>query len=214
MLDETEETHESFGLLQISRMTCTPAMNVFGSSVRTGNPISLRIKRAKRARGLNRHTYYSTEQLIEVYMSPAQFADAITSLNSGSGTPVTLYGVAGKTMEDCPDIDQRQLFHQEFNKDVAEASMELTKLLRQAEEILGKSGTIKSKDKKELLAKITKVEQDIRANMPFVHKQFNRAMDKTTSEAKAEVEAFVENKIRTIGLENMPDNVLRIEDIK
>lgn len=214
MIDDIEETHESFRLIQISRMQCTPSMNVFGSSVKTGNPIALRIKRAKRYRGLHRHTYHSKEQLIEVYMSPAQFADAITSLNAGSGTPVTLHRVYGKIMESCPDIDQRQIFHKEFEQDVADASKNLTNLLRQAEEILGKTGTVKAKDKKELLGRIKMVEQDIRANMPFVHEQFNRAMDKTTSEAKAEVEAFVENKIRTIGIENMPDSVLQIEDIK
>jgi hypothetical protein len=214
MFDETKEEHESYGLLQISRCQCTPATNVFGSSVKTGNPIRLRISRAVRYRGLNEHTYHDKQQLIEIEMSPSQFADAITSLNCGVGTPVTLLRVNCERMADCPDIDQRQLFHEEFNQDVADASKQLTELLKEAKEILGSKGAVKAADKKGLLNKIGSVEQNIRANMPFVHQQFNRAMDKTTSEAKAEVEAFIENKVRSIGLDNMQDEILKIEDIK
>jgi len=54
------------------------------------------------------------------------------------------------------------------------------------------------------------------ANMPFVQTQFNEAMDKTVTEAKAEVEAFVSHKVTSLGLASlkelgMKDAQLRLE---
>jgi len=201
MKDRTEENHESFGLLQISRQSCRPAMNVFGSSVKTENPISLRIKRAVKHRGLNRHWYYSTEEIVEVIMSPAQFADAITTLNSGSGTPVTIRYVNRKEMESCPETSQTELFHEEFKNKIKDVVSDLTNLLKVSKEVLQSKGQVKVADKNKLHGLITKVEQEIRANMPFVHEQYMKAMDKTTSEAKAEIEAFMNNSIMNAGIE-------------
>lgn len=47
-----------------------------------------------------------------------------------------------------------------------------------------------------------KVLQEMRSNIPFVYDMFNEAMDKTILEAKGEVEAFVEHKLRSIGVDH------------
>lgn len=191
MTDEVIENHESFGVLQISRQTCLPAMNVFGSSIKTGNPVSLSIYRAEKIRDLNRTWFFPRERLIEVYMSPSQFAEAITTLNTGSGTPVTLEYVDGERMEECPDVSQRQLFEEEFENSMSKVSKYVETILSATEKIFKKKGTVKVKDKETILNILSLLKQHIESNLPFVHKQFNRAMDKTTADAKAEVEAFV-----------------------
>jgi len=43
--------------------------------------------------------------------------------------------------------------------------------------------------------------QNIKSNIPFVNEQFTEQMDKTITEAKGEIEAFIEHKIRSAGLE-------------
>jgi len=200
-MDEKKENHESFGMLQISRRTCTPPINVFGSSVKTSNPIHLTITTATKYRSLNRHWFHSNKELIEIYMSPAQFSDAITSLNAGSGTPVTIDHVGGEKMAECPEVDQRQLFEDEFDKDMKNIAKELSELTDLAEKLLTAKGTLKSADKKSLLSRIRSAEQNVRADVPFVYSQFNTAMDKTTSEAKAEIESFVTNSIMSAGID-------------
>jgi len=205
MDDRKREKHESFGLLQISRTTCSPPTNVFGSSIKTGNPIMLRISKGEKIRDLNREWYFDYEQIIEVEMSPSQFAEAITTLNAGVGVPVTIRRVQRKQMERCPDESINELFNEEFTKDIKGASKQLTELKVVAENILTQKGGLKAAEKKELLARIYKVEQDVRANMPFVHKQFARAMDKTVQQGKAEIESFMSNAVQKIGLDNMKD---------
>jgi hypothetical protein len=44
-------------------------------------------------------------------------------------------------------------------------------------------------------------------SIPFVQSQFNEAMDKTVTEARAEVEAFVDNKIRSLGIQALEGEV-------
>ena len=54
------------------------------------------------------------------------------------------------------------------------------------------------KDKSEILSKLTKLKQDINENREYIYKQFNEQMDKTTMEAKGEIEAFMQNKLTSI----------------
>jgi hypothetical protein len=199
MKENQESTHESFGLLQISRASCSAGQNVFGSSIKTANPIRLKICRAVKERSLNREWYYGKENIIEVEMSPTQFAEAITTLNMGSGVPCTIRYVDGVEMAPCPDENINELFNDEFRDDIKNIADTLTELQNKAKEILGKPGSVKKADKELLLGRIYNVEQMVRSNLPFVHTQFTRAMDKTIQQSKAEIEAFVDTATRKIG---------------
>ncbi len=204
-MDGTRETHESYGLLQISRTSCQPAQVVFGSSIKTGNPIRLRVHRAEKHRDLHREWYHDKETIVEIEMSPAQFAEAITTLNVGVGVPCTIRYVDSKRMDKCPDEGVNELFNDEFKEDIRDVAATLTELQTEAKRILGAPGTVKKADKTALLSRIYHAEQMVRSNMPFVHEQFTRAMDKTVQQGKAEIEAFMDNAVRRVGLENMKD---------
>lgn len=45
--------------------------------------------------------------------------------------------------------------------------------------------------------------QEIRSNIPFYEEQFTRQMEATVTEAKGEVEAFVNAKIHSTGLKSL-----------
>jgi len=205
MKDEIITEHPSYGLIEISRMSCQPAINVFGSSIKTANPISLKILTTKKYRSLNRETYHGRKQIVEVWLSPAQFAEAITTLNMGSGTPVTIKRIQGEPVEECPDEAVNELFNEEFRDDINSISNQLTELKRVSDQILGSKGGLKVSEKQTLMSMIFKIEQDVRANLPFVHEQFTRAMDKTIAQGKAEIEAFATTAIQKVGLDNIKD---------
>lgn len=89
-------THPSFGKIEIVRGTCSQSQNLFGSSIKQHAYISIAIHKAVLYRGLNSDTIFSEgAPIVEVQMSPSQFADAITSLNSG-GTPCTIEYMNGQ----------------------------------------------------------------------------------------------------------------------
>jgi hypothetical protein len=199
--DETIENHESFGLLQISRQTCSPPINLFGSSVSHSNLISLTINRAEKHRNLHHDWYFGRESLITVIMSDVQFAEAITSMNMGSGTPVTLQRIGGQSIKPCPEISRKQQIDNEFAKDVKKIS-DLTKAAaKEAQALLKGSGVIKKEDRMRIAELIYFIQMNVESNLPFLQSSFTKQVDKTIMEAKGECEAFVTNAIHKLGVE-------------
>jgi hypothetical protein len=103
MEDEKKYEHESFGMLQISRTDCGGAgMSLFGSSVKHNHIITLRVHKAEKCRHIHQDWYHSRDCLVEIYLSPLQFVDAMTNMNT-MGVPCTLKTVNGNPMDDCPE---------------------------------------------------------------------------------------------------------------
>lgn len=199
------EQHESFGLLSFCRQSGSKRA-LFGSSIMHNNTISLKISHADDTRDLNRHHYYGYEKIIEVEMSATQFTDAITNMNT-QGTPVTIRQLEGKNMEQTPFEGKVKQFEDEFREDIQEVLGRTGKLMKMVEEKLKAPGTISKATRLELAEELYHIEQDIRANLPFVHKQFNRQMDKTMTEAKGEIEAFFTNAIYALGSEKLVEEL-------
>ena len=68
-------------------------------------------------------------------------------------------------------------------------------------DILKNKATIGKGDREIIIAGIQRLINHFTDNVPFVQKQFQEGMEKVVLEAKSDIEAFVENKIRTAGLE-------------
>ena len=56
-------------------------------------------------------------------------------------------------------------------------------------------------DKELILKQIDALKMQIESNVPFMKKQWTEQLDKTVVEAKNEISAFLEDKIRVLGLE-------------
>lgn len=205
---EQVEAHESYGLVGFSRVTSNPPANFFGSSVRSGHYLVLSIKRAVRRRSLHQYWYGGREELIRLRLSPNQFAELLTTLNVGDGVPCTLERIGGKGMDESPSVDQRQQYEQEFKGDVQKVMADARTLTAEVREIFDAKPTINKTDRAAIVEKLRMLMQHIESNMPFVQTQFNEAMDKTVAEAKGEVEAFVNHKIHSLGIQALNSEVI------
>lgn len=184
---ESREEHESFGVLNISRAQVSGNIPLFGSSIEHHNVIMIEVKTAYRDRHLHADWIHSDKLLLRATMSPSQFADAIISLNAGTGTPITLEFVRGdEKMRADPPRPQK---HQQFREELRET---LTQTLNLTDELIAET-------KGRLRRKAEQVRQHLASNMPFVETQFARQMDKTVNEAKAEIEAFATARERATG---------------
>jgi hypothetical protein len=210
---EIKEQHESFGLIRIGRgmISGGGGTNLFGSSIEHRSIITLEISTAEIQRTLSQDWVHSNKQLIEVDMSPTQFADMVTSLNMGDGVPVTIRKFNGKTMEDCPHISKRKQFSQETEAQMQDIAKIVDGALVKAKVVVEKKTPATKGELKELLDSLVKLKQEIDSNLPFIHNQFNRQMDKTVVEAKGEVEAFVNNIVVKLGMEKLREQVPLIE---
>ena len=165
--------HPSFANLYIGRSFCSGKQTLFGSSIKHSDVITLKISPASLGRNLHEdHVYQESVPYIEIDMSQAQFAQAITSLNQGEGTPVTLRRLNGQYIEPCPFEDKRMQFDDEFSQE-------------------------------KIISAFHKVQMELGSNMPFMFSQFNRQMEKTVTEAKAEVEGHIQSRLNDMALRGM-----------
>lgn len=207
MKDSIREEHESFGMLSLSKITCSHGNSLFGSSIKHQNTIRLSVKTAVKDRHLHKNWYHDKDTIVEIEMSPVQFAEAIsTSMNSG-GVPVTIKRANGKQMEECPEEHTKEIYEQEFKDDIKKVLGNTTKMLKLVEEKLKAKGQLKVSDRQELASVLYTLEQDIRANMPFVQNSFNKQVDKTIIEAKGEIEGFFVNAIHKLGSEKLVEQL-------
>ena len=205
--------HESFGLVGVSRVSHSHGTSLFGSSIKHSNTIRLSIKTAEVNRRLNRDWYHGNDKLIEIELSPTQFAEMITCMNMGNGVPCTLrYLEDHKRLENPPEVKQREIFEQEFQENVDKIKDFYKNDFKQIKETLLKKGTIKIGERKQTINIITKLINTLEDAMPFLQKGFNESMDKTVSEAKGEVEAFVMHKVTSLGIMSLKKEMFKLSD--
>jgi hypothetical protein len=193
--------HPSFGTIEISRWHGSDRP-LFGSSIVHRSGISIRINHAELHRSLNRDWIHSRAGIVEVDLSPSQFADAITSLNSGS-TPVTLRWINdGKDkIEEPPFQSKISEFNAEFQQDIDNLSKGFDEAIKLANE---------THAQKRLIKELEMLKQGFKNNIPFITTQFSEQIAKTVAEAKGEVEAFVEAKLKGAGLEKLTGEAPRL----
>jgi hypothetical protein len=203
--DRVETKHPSFGLIRFSRIHGGENV-LFGSSIRHSNMIEMTIKRGTKVRNLHGDWYYGRQELICVAMSPAQFADAITCMNMGDGVPCTIREVDGESQGPCPDTNMREVFEEEFKADVRKVFKDMHDLSAKVSTIFEQK-TINKAEREQIRSDLRMLMQHIECNMPFVQSRFNEAVEDTIHEAKMEIEAFHSNKIASLGIEALKEEV-------
>lgn len=188
--------HPTFGIISVCRTSGGDSV-LFGSSVRHHNTIRIEISHAELCRGLNNDHIFDRQKIVEIDMSPTQFADMITGLNVGSGTPCTLKYIGQSQGENLcrvepPYQNKVQQFNDEFSGTMNELSKEFDTVIELANE---------SHAQKRLIKEIELLKQRFAGHAPFIAKQFSEQMEKTVKEAKGEVEAFVTHAVQSYGME-------------
>lgn len=198
-LDQKHETHESYGILSLSRVTGTPR-HLFGSTIKHGDTIVLKISECEVSREFQKSRYMDNKTFIEVEMSASQYAEAITTMNAGCGVPVTLRRVNGKQIQDPPIVDFKERAKSELRSEMGELAERINELSKDAKEILGRKGTpIKADERKKILHDITMLVQEVRSNIPFAHECFEESVEETVTEAKATLDAFLTSMRERLG---------------
>lgn len=211
----TKTSHPSYGTLAFSRRTggATP---LFGSSIEHRDTIAMTLYHADITRGLHQDSIYGDKLIAEVEMSYSQFAEAITSMNMGSGVPVTIRWTEkdGK-IPPCDFVSKREQFTDEFKEKRKKATEDAQQLIKEVTELFSQKKALTKADKDVILNKLHHLNMDIGCNMDFIADQFNEQMDKTVMEAKGEIEAFMQNKVNSIATASLVehrDELLALEN--
>lgn len=167
-------------------------------------------------RGLHSDSIYGDKKIAEVEMSYSQFAEAITSMNMGSGVPVTIrWTEKDGRIPKCDFVSKREQFAGEFKEQVNKTMDDSQNLIKEVAELFNQKKALTKADKENVLKKLSKLSQNIGVNIDFIADQFNEQMDKTVMEAKGEIEAFCQNKVNSIAsaaLVEHKDDLLKLEN--
>jgi len=203
--EEIRETHPCFGSAQLTRRS--GAAVLFGSVVKGhAGYVVLTICRAERQHSYSKDTVYPREQLIEVSMSEAQFAELITTWNRGEGVPVTLNRIREGDFVSVPAIDTEEEAETERARALFKERMEVTarqffEARDQLFEILDKKGAINKKDRDKIRDIFWRVNRWLVDEAPYATNTFVEATERAVQKAKTEVDAFVTRVIHKTGLD-------------
>lgn len=190
------QTHPSYGMAGFYRVK--GKTNLVGSNIENHEFIRLAIHHAEKKQDLSREWWYASKPIVEVFLSPVQFAQMLTSMNVGDGVPCTLHMVNGQRMPEPPKPEQLS----EFKQDIHDTCLDSIKHMKELKEAISKLN-VSAKSKNELQSLVDRSIQELDSNIPFVKEQFDKAMDNTVTEAKAAVDAFVTGAAMRLGLEEL-----------
>lgn len=201
-MGDKEERHPAYGQLSFSRGTGGHS-NLYGSSVRNQHTITLRIATSVKHTSPYHESYFDREPLIEVVMSHAQFAEAITSFNMGGGVPVTLKYVRGQYMPLCGEVSKSQRANDDLKEKLGEFADKITAGSEKIEAILDKKGAINKGERKTISNVYKSWIGDLKHNLPFLHECMTESYEKTIANAKSEIEAFYIHGLQKLGIEQL-----------
>lgn len=190
--------HPSYGMIRFTRRHGQGGSPLFGSSILHNDTLSIEISTGEVNRNLNREWYHAKKELISVEMSANQFAEFITTPNTGSGVPCTIRHIDRVSIPEPPYVNKKDVFSREFQNKMKNMSSGVKHSLDMAKEIL-KKPSIGKGDKQDLIHLFEKFVTDISSNIPFVEQSFIKQMDKTVTEAKSEIDSFVTRRITDEG---------------
>lgn len=202
MKEEKEEwiNHPSFGQVNFSRVS--GRVSLYGSHVDfLDHFISLRIHQSQVKHDLNRDWYHANNEIIEVFLSPAQFAELLTTMNYGGGVPCTIRSRDGKYIKQREEKlpSEANKIKDDFEERVKGFVAEVGQLVREGKELLSKKNRLTKCDREKLEGIIDKVDREIGSNWTFAVESFQEAAEKVVTESKAEIEAMLSGIVQDLG---------------
>ena len=197
-----DETHPAFGMIGASRVSGRAVL--FDSDVEHQHFVVLRIGRATRRRDLHRDWIHSSSRadIVEVAMSEAQWASMISSMNT-SGVPCTIRHTEKDGAMPSLDFESRlDLSHKEVKGRTEEALAEVLEAFE----------AVKEKPTKANIRTLEIRMGNLPANMQFAATSLTEHAETVVQKSRADVEAFVINKARQVGLN--PDTWEPIEELE
>lgn len=207
-LEKTEKVmkHPSYGMIGLSRRSSSHGVPLFGSNIQHQNTITLTIKRAEHNRHLNNDWFHANEQLIEIELSGSQYAELISSFNQGDGIPCTIRGFNHNSYPDPPYENPVDIFQREFESKMKNLGKEYKSIMEDAFTMLKDKPSITKADREFLMKSFESLITQISSNIPFVSQQFLESTEKTISQAKNEIETFMNSRVISLGLQALQEN--------
>jgi hypothetical protein len=214
----TTESHESFGIVGINRVSSTPR-RLFGSHQEAHTTMfEFTVSHAERVHGeCHSDSYYARKRIVQFSVSSAQFVEMMTSLNMNDGVPCTLEWLDGERMGKVPEEHrtESQLIADNFREETEKITETVKPMVDAIQTILDKKSIGKA-DRKEIASQLNFITRIYGDHAPFVMDQFTRSADRKLSAGKAELDAMATSFLMAAGMAHLKELQARgvsIEDV-
>jgi hypothetical protein len=183
-----DETHESWLLIGADRVQSSGTW-LFDSDIRHQHYVVVTITRCTRKRDLHRDWLHSTEQLLEMFMSMAQWGAFVSSFGDGGGVPATLGWLTGVGMVPGAPVESRLMeSHAEVRGAANKAFDGVQKAFERLEALYdAKAGR---RELTEAMRTLHYAIQNAPANVEFAAKSLTEHTENVVAKARADIEAW------------------------
>ena len=205
--DEKTEKHPSYVKVGFSRRQGNPG-RLFGSALPQHQTyITLSVTPATQVTRNGESMYFGglSGQLIEVDLSPVQFAELLTSMNVGTGVPGTLRRIQNVPVERPPSQVRTEVedIRAEFKTRLKEVSEKLKEGRVRAREILEKKGALTKSEKEEIESILRTTDKVLLDYGPYLVDRFQEATSRVVTAAKSEIDSFVTHNVIAEGIKSL-----------
>lgn len=202
--------HDAFGVVILTHTQNGGDTTLFGSDIGHMNTVRVRVARAQKHRNLSCDQIYAENSpLVEFEMSSAQWSEFVSSVGKGGGTPVTLRYCQPRDAErisEMPKIKSIESKHETFKREIKKVASErlqnAAKAIKRLENLI-ESGKLGKRELREIQQDLALQVNYLPGSLEFVVEQAEDALEKATSDAKIEVEAFVHSTAVRLGLQSI-----------
>lgn len=199
------ETHPSYGSIAVTRGHGHAVL--YGSDFHHQHFVTVSIRGSELHRSLSNDWHHSTNEIIEVMMSEAQWAAFVASVGVGDGVCCTIRHINLKLV---PQLENPPNRRSQF-KDEVKGRLEMTVKAISALERRINDAKLSQTTRKELLGEMETVRRNVLDNVDFVAKQFDEHMEATVERAKTEISTFIQGFLARVGLKGIKnDDILKL----
>lgn len=143
--------------------------------------------------------------IVKIALSPAQFMNLLTNMNTADGVPCTLEYVDGKPIPEIPVNEEKEIhrIQKTFARDIKTFASDLNVKVKEGLEILEKGSKMTKEDRTFLGRILGEVDREINSNWTYVLDQFERCAKKIIVEGKAEFDSFITGAVQRLGFEKL-----------
>ncbi len=195
--------HPSYGKLQI--LKTTGRMNLFDSHITNSGCITIKIKSAEIDRHNSTNWIHGKKELIEVRLSPLQWAEAMSTAMNTEGVPCTIARFENQSIEGPPVIDVNSEFEESLSNDMRGKLSSVMEARRELRNIINTKGSVSKKSLSNVMQNLESGLRHFESNLKFAQNCFKKESDKAVLEAKITIKHYVDSTIQKLGVKALRD---------
>lgn len=190
----------NIGKISVSRSYGGGSDRFVGSPVPSDTAITIKIQQAEKfSDEFRKEEFYGKANIVEVEMTPNQWAELITTLNHGSGTPCTIKYVGGERIEQTYQTESvLDYYENRIQTDFKKASQEYESLFEEARDVLDNKKNITKADREIIRKAYTRISRFVGDSAPFLQKLFKEDIEEQAIDAAITFKNDMESIIKTL----------------